>query len=221
MKRRQKLFNYQLTAKAISYVMRIILASQSPRRKKLLELFGFSFEVSPSAIQETSSESDPVKLVEDLAHQKAVDIALSCPNSLIIGADTIVLHNGNILGKPKNAVEASKMLNELSGTQHSVHTGVALIETNEHSHIKNSITFSEKTEVTFDVLNQNEIDHYIATGSPMDKAGSYGIQDDWGALFVKKLHGDYYNVVGLPLNRLYSKLKAHFPYVLTHIKSIP
>lgn len=194
--------------------MRIILASQSPRRKTLLQQFGIEFEIMPSLVDESSSETDPVKLVEDLAFKKANDIASRNSDSLIIGADTIVVHNSTILGKPNSETEASNMLSELSGKQHQVHTGVVLIQTDHNSNVLKSVLFSEITHVFFSQLDQIEIDDYIATGNPMDKAGSYGIQDDWGATFVKRIEGDFYTVVGLPINRLYYELKKHFPEII-------
>ena len=197
--------------------MRIILASQSPRRKKLLQQLGFSFEVVPSSVNEDIGETDPVVLVEQLAFAKASDVSKQKANSLIIGSDTIVIHNDEILGKPKTPEAASLMLNELSGKQHFVYTGVALLETNTESEITKSVIFSVSTKVYFSDLDQHDIDEYIKTGSPMDKAGSYGIQDDWGATFVERIEGDFYNVVGLPLNRLYSELKKHFPNAIKSI----
>lgn len=200
--------------------MKIILASQSPRRKKLLEQLSLQFKVIPSSVNENVKETDPVKLVENLAFQKACDVSKTNPDSLTIGSDTVVVYNDKILGKPENRDQASKMLNELSGKQHFVYTGVALIETDHQSSIVNSLNFSEATKVYFSKLTQSEIDAYIESGSPFDKAGSYGIQDDWGAVFVKRIEGDFYNVVGLPINRLYSELKTHFPNVIINSISI-
>ncbi|MEQ8578480.1 MAG: Maf family protein [Balneola sp.] len=200
--------------------MKIILASQSPRRKKLLEQLRLQFKVIPSSVNENVKETDPVKLVENLAFQKACDVSKTNPDSLTIGSDTVVVYNDKILGKPENRDQASKMLNELSGKQHFVYTGVALIETDHQSSIVNSLNFSEATKVYFSKLTQSEIDAYIESGSPFDKAGSYGIQDDWGAVFVKRIEGDFYNVVGLPINRLYSELKTHFPNVIINSISI-
>ncbi|XWN37780.1 MAG: Maf family protein [Balneola sp.] len=197
--------------------MKIILASQSPRRKMLLEQLGLQFEVIPSSVNENINESDPVKLVESLAFQKANDVSKNKPESLIIGSDTVVVYKDKILGKPENKHEASKMLNRLSGKQHFVYTGVALIETDRQSSVVSSLSFSEATIVRFSKLDQSEINAYIDTGSPMDKAGSYGIQDDWGAVFVKEIKGDFYNVVGLPINRLYFELKTHFPEAINSI----
>jgi len=200
--------------------MKIILASQSPRRKKLLEQLRLQFKVIPSSVNENVKETDPVKLVENLAFQKACDVSKTNPDSLTIGSDTVVVYKDRILGKPENRDQASKMLNELSGKQHFVYTGVALIETDHQSSIVNSLNFSEATKVYFSKLTQSEIDAYIESGSPFDKAGSYGIQDDWGAVFVKRIEGDFYNVVGLPINRLYSELKTHFPKVIINSISI-
>ena len=194
--------------------MRIILASQSPRRKKILNQLGLNFEVIPSSIVESSTETDPTKLVVELAELKAMDIAMSHADSLIIGSDTIVVKGNNILGKPKDKNEASKMLNSLSGIQHYVYTGVALLQTDINLNIIKTIKFFVETKVYFSNIDQNEIDAYIESGSPMDKAGSYGIQDDWGATFVEKIDGDFYNVVGLPINRLYCELKKHFPKII-------
>jgi len=194
--------------------MRIILASQSPRRKKLLQQLGFSFDVIPSTVDEFSTTKDPVLLVEELAYRKANDVADRNADSLIIGADTIVVKDKQILGKPKDRIEASETLNILSNTQHSVYTGVAIVSTDVNSKVLKSSSFSVMTSVYFSKLEQNEIESYIDTGSPMDKAGSYGIQDDWGATFVEKIEGDFYNVIGLPLNKLYNELKLNFPEIL-------
>lgn len=183
----------------------------------LLEQLGLQFEVIPSSVNENINESDPVKLVESLAFQKANDVSKNKPESLIIGSDTVVVYKDKILGKPENKHEASKMLNRLSGKQHFVYTGVALIETDRQSSVVSSLSFSEATIVRFSKLDQSEINAYIDTGSPMDKAGSYGIQDDWGAVFVKEIKGDFYNVVGLPINRLYFELKTHFPEAINSI----
>lgn len=194
--------------------MRIILASQSPRRKKLLKQLGFEFDIQPSSVNESSSETNPIRLVEELALRKAKDIAQKNPNSLVIGSDTIVVHNGLILGKPETNSEASSMLNNLSNAQHQVHTGVALIQTDSNCQITKTVSFTDATTVFFNKLDQQEIDTYISTGSPMDKAGSYGIQDDSGAVFIKRIEGDFYNVVGLPINKVYYQLKKNFPKIL-------
>lgn len=194
--------------------MRIILASQSPRRKKLLQQLGFNFEIIPSTVDENSNESDPVTFVENLAFLKANDISKTNPESLIIGADTIVVKDHQILGKPSSTDHAYELLSKLSGAQHYVYTGVALLSTDSNSKLKKKVNFSVATKVYFKELHQDEIEAYIETGSPMDKAGGYGIQDDWGATFVEKIEGDFYNVVGLPISKLYSELKQHFPELI-------
>ncbi|MEX0609311.1 MAG: Maf family protein [Balneolaceae bacterium] len=192
-------------------MLQIILASKSPRRKLLLSQLGLAFEVFPSNLNEDISESDPVKLVEQLALQKAEEVAKQCSNSLIIGADTVVVHSGEVLGKPKNEAEAAKMLKRLSGDNHSVYTGIAFVKTDKDRLIERTKSFYEQTNVQFSTLSAQEIKAYVKSGSPMDKAGAYGIQDDLGALFVERIEGDYYNVVGFPLNRFYRELKIFSP----------
>lgn len=190
---------------------RIILASQSPRRKKLLEQIGLSFEVFPSDAEEHSEYEDPEHIVEDLALLKACDVASKLPESLIIGADTIVVYHGHILGKPQDEDEAFAFLQKLSGSEHSVYTGVAIVKTDKNGGIESKFAFHEQTKVTFSVLDEQDMNAYIKTGHPLDKAGAYGIQDDLGALFVEKIEGDYYNVVGFPLNRFYREMKSFIP----------
>ena len=190
---------------------RIILASQSPRRKKLLEQIGLTFEVFPSNIEEVSDEEEPSLLVEDLALQKANDVAASFPDSLIIGSDTIVVLNGEIIGKPENDKQAAEYLTWLSETTHKVYSGVAFVKTDKNGEIIARKTFNEQTKVTFSTLGEQEIQAYIKSGNPLDKAGAYGIQDDLGVLFVEKIEGDYYNVVGFPLNRFYREIKTFMP----------
>jgi septum formation protein len=190
---------------------RIILASQSPRRKLLLQQIGLNFEVSLSSVEEISTEIEPAALVEDLASQKAMDVASKFPDSLIIGSDTIVVHLGEVIGKPKDENQAAAFLARLSNTVHSVYTGVAIVKTDKNSIVEATHTFNEQTKVTFSTLGEQEIQAYIKRGNPLDKAGAYGIQDDLGALFVEKLEGDYYNVVGFPLHRFYQEMKIFFP----------
>lgn len=196
----------------------IILASQSPRRKKLLELLGFSFSVEPSSCGETYNNNEPPsKIVQELSKRKAMDIARSKTNSLTIGADTIVVFEDRILGKPGSKEEAAAMLRVLSGRSHTVLTGVTLIKTGSEGNILAEETFFEQTLVYFGDLNESEIEAYVTGGSPMDKAGAYGIQDDWGNLFVKRIEGDYNNVVGLPLFALYQHLKSFAPEYLQQL----
>lgn len=194
-----------------SYSMKIIpdfiLASQSPRRRKLLRQIKIPFVHAPSNIIETvPGNLNPEELVERLALKKASAIATKKPNALVLGADTLVVCRGVIFGKPSGVTEAAGMLRQLSNTSHKVLTGIALV----HHQSERKVTAVETTEVTFGRLTETEITNYIKTGSPMDKAGAYGIQDDVGALFVERIHGDYYNVVGLPLRRLYVLLKQHY-----------
>ncbi len=189
----------------------IILASQSPRRKKLLHQIGLSFQVHPSSVEEFSSVTNPPLLAEDLARLKASDVAASFPESLIIGADTIVVHEGVILGKPEDEEHALEILTTLSNSIHSVYTGVTFVKTNKNGETVALHSFHEQTKVTFSALSKDEIKAYIKSGNPMDKAGAYGIQDDLGALFVEKIDGDYYNVVGFPLNRFYREMKTFMP----------
>ena len=192
-------------------MLKIVLASQSPRRKKLLNQLGIAFEILPSSVEEIITSNDPIEIVTDLSLQKAEDVAATLSNSLVIGADTIVVQSGAILGKPTTEQEAFTMLNNLSGTSHSVYTGVSFVVTDASKKVKSTHSFYEETKVWFSSLSEHEILSYIATGSPMDKAGSYGIQDDWGSVFVERIEGDYYNVVGLPLNRFYREIKTIIP----------
>jgi septum formation protein len=195
--------------------MTLYLASQSPRRASLVRLLGAKrIEIRPSNVEEVFDYTEsPEAIVQDLAYQK-VQATLANLRSddrpgVIVGADTIVVLGEKILGKPLDEADAANMLRMLSGNTHTVFTGVALIETaTQKSH-----TFAERTDVTFRHISDKEISDYIATGSPMDKAGAYGIQEDHGAVFVKKIVGDYYNVVGLPLCSLHEHLKKYAPEV--------
>ena len=167
---------------------------------------GIDAEVLPSNVGEDADVSEPDHLVSVLAMRKARQVARRRPSAITIGADTTVVIDGVILGKPRDAEEAAAMLRRLSGRTHAVYTGVALIE-----HRSGRLAWGvEETRVTFATLLQAEIDAYVATGSPFDKAGGYGIQDDLGALFVARIDGDYYNVVGLPLRRLYELFVCSF-----------
>lgn len=176
--------------------MQYILASASPRRYELLQNMISEFTVLPSDAPEIIPADCPIfKAPEKLALQKAAAIAKKHPEALVIGADTGVFIDGQMLGKPNSRVHAKQMLKTLSGRTHKVITGCALCLNGKE------ISFSETTEVTFYDLNDTEIDEYIATGESDDKAGAYGIQQK-GALLVKKINGDYFNVVGLPIARL-------------------
>jgi len=183
----------------------IILASQSPRRKKLLEILGLEFTIEPADINEDILPNElPIEHSIRIAKEKGLKIASKYnDNVLIISADTIVVIDDKILSKPKNTNEAFNFLRLLSGRSHNVFTTFFIYETTSN---KNKI-HTEKTEVYFRNLDNEEIEAYIKTGSPLDKAGAYGIQDDFGAVFVEKIIGCYYNVVGLPLQSLYKSLK--------------
>ena len=180
---------------------KLVLASASPRRQELIQLLGLRAEIHPSGIAEDVTEADPSLLVQKLAFRKAEDVAKQYPKDyLVVGADTVVFFENRILGKPKNEEDAYRMLSALSGRTHQVYTGVSL-----HFQGK-KMGFYEKTEVQFARLTKREIWDYIESKEPMDKAGAYGIQGRF-APFVKGIAGDYYNVMGLPLARLYQALK--------------
>ncbi len=183
----------------------IILASKSPRRKHLLNLLGLDFKIIPSDIDENISEENPEEFARILAESKSYDIAEKNPGKIVIGADTIVVIDGNIINKPSGEYDAFCMLKSLSGKTHRVITGICISKF--ENNILSYISDIEITEVTFRELSDTEIRAYINTGSPMDKAGAYGIQDDFGAVFVSRINGCYYNIVGLPLQLLYNKLK--------------
>ena len=208
-KRIAKLFNYSIRVKDDIVEMKIILASKSPRRKYLLELLNLRFDVHGSDIEEHYPHDEPQDIVKYLASAKANDVAKNYEDALIIGADTIVTLNGEILEKPVDENHAFRMLKALSDNTHEVYTGVSIIEKKDDKLVES--LFFEQTKVTFTALEDEEIRKYIATGSPMDKAGAYGIQDDWGAVFVKRIEGDYYNVVGFPLHLFYQHLKTIQP----------
>lgn len=192
--------------------MKVILASASPRRAQLLTQVGISFEIDPSSIDETFSEgSAPAEVVKQLACIKAEDVARRHQHKFLIAADTIVCFDSNILGKPDNKKQAVEYLHQLSGKTHDVFSGVYAGFTNASGKFSSIISFYERTKVTFAALSELEIEQYIKYGQPFDKAGSYGIQDDLGSLFVEKIEGDYYNVVGFPLHRFYDTLKNEMP----------
>lgn len=183
---------------------KLILASASPRRQDLLKQIGLSFDVMVSNVAEdTENGLTPGELVEKLAWQKAELVAGQATDSLVIGADTIVVSNGRIMGKPVNNEEAAEMLSELSGTTHEVITGVALIDTGTGR----QKVFHETTRVSFRSLTVTEIKAYIDSGETQDKAGAYAIQG-LGAVLVEGIAGCYFNVVGLPLFRLAEELQS-------------
>lgn len=196
----------------------IILASQSPRRKELLEQIGLEFEICPAKGEEIITKSIPEEVVMELSKQKAEEVAamvstyaqqhkdITTPSDiLVIGADTVVAYDGKILGKPVDEADAKRMLTMLSGNTHSVFTGVTLVLIDKSGRA-GELVFYEKTDVKMHEMSEAEIDRYIATGEPMDKAGSYAIQGKC-AIYVEKIDGDYNNVVGLPITRIYQELK--------------
>lgn len=182
--------------------MKYILASASPRRRELLAKTGLTFTVIPSSIEETIHESAPEDIVMELARQKAMDVWKhhAAADDLVIGADTIVVYRDEILGKPADESEALDMLSMLADRTHQVYTGVCLIQCNRIH------TFYDRTDVTFYPIDREDLIRYIATRDPLDKAGAYGIQGDF-AIHVKSIQGEYSNVVGLPIGRLYQELK--------------
>ncbi|CAN5636616.1 Maf family protein [soil metagenome] len=193
----------------------LILASASPRRRRLLIQLGLEHEVCVPLVDETLPDNQALgPAVEAVAQRKAESISRGTDigNALILAADTLVIVDGEALGKPADPVEAHSMLRRLSGRTHTVITAIALV----HPASLRRASAHTETHVTFASLSDDEIDAYVATGSPLDKAGAYGIQDDHGALLIECIDGDYYNVVGLPLRLLYVTLKAHFPDFVEH-----
>ena len=211
--------------------VRLVLASASPRRRELLSQIGLEFTVMPSTKEENAKTTEAGALVQELSRQKAVDIweqlsggqgqnpdadqeqiaeetqepnlnGKQQPELLVVGADTVVCCEGKILGKPHSREAAAEMLTALQGRSHEVYTGVTLYSQSE------TVTFFECTQVEFYPMTEVEISEYIDSKEPMDKAGAYGIQG-LGARFVKGIRGDYNNVVGLPVGRLYQELKSH------------
>lgn len=195
--------------------MRVILASASPRRRELLTQLGIAFEVCPSKGEEVITKTIPEEVVQELACQKAKEIADRVQEEYIlgevimpedgvriIGADTIVVYKDEIFGKPENEKDALRMLTLLQGNTHQVYTGVCVVDITPNA--REEKVFAEKTDVIMYPVSEEELLEYIATKEPMDKAGSYAIQGISGK-FIKGIVGDYYNVVGLPMARLYQE----------------
>lgn len=189
---------------------KIILASNSPRRKEILEQVGISFEIIPSTSDEVSGKTDPIELVEDISAMKAEEVANIVEGpAVIIGADTVVVHEGKVLGKPKDEAQAKKMLHSLQNGSHEVFTGVTVILKgitigNEVVTYK-KLSFADVSKVIVLPMNQSQIDAYVATKEPMDKAGAYAIQGKF-AVYIKEIIGDYYNIMGLPISKIYDTL---------------
>lgn len=182
---------------------KLILASSSPRRKELLEQVGFTFEIQPSSFEENMAQDlPPLELAKQLSLGKAQDIANKNSDSIVLGADTFIAFDNHILGKPHTPEKAKEILKLLSGKWHSVITGFTIIDTET----KKKVSESVETKVYFRELIDSEIDEYIATGEPLDRAGAYAIQER-GALLVDHIEGDYSNVVGLPITVVALALK--------------
>lgn len=186
--------------------MDIILASKSPRRREILENTKVRFSVKESQVDEViKADESPKETVMRLAYEKALDVANNNKESLVIGADTIVVINDQILGKPKNEEEAYNMIKLLSGKTHYVVTGFALINLS----LNKKVIDCEVSQVTFKELSEECIKDYLNTKESLDKAGAYGIQG-YGGLLVKNIQGDYFNIVGLPISKISDCLKDHF-----------
>lgn len=197
--------------------IKLILASGSPRRRELIKLLGMPFECISVDADETTCRTNPAEAVVEISEKKA-RAALAArksqgcsqdglqPNEVIIGADTVVAYNGEILGKPLDNTDAERMLIALSGNTHFVYTGVTLLYYGKAGQIS-QLSFAEKTEVHFADISIDDIRRYISTGNHRDKAGSYAIQDEF-SVHVTGINGDYNNVVGFPVARLYKELKA-------------
>lgn len=203
---------------------RIILGSASPRRRELLEQIGISFEVRVSDKEEVYHSLIPEEIVKELALSKAENVAYDLRekqeqvkqisfdkknnvllDTIVIGADTIVVSDGSILGKPKDEADAVRMIRSLQGRSHKVYTGVAILDYDDEGKRK-SVVHAVETEVFVNPMSDEEIREYAATGEPLDKAGAYGIQGRFTA-YIERIDGDYYNVVGLPVSYVYRQLK--------------
>lgn len=186
--------------------MNIILASASPRRKEILENTNIKFDIISSSIEELILDGEsPCQMVMRLAFEKGIDIASKQKSDLVISADTIVVLDDNVLGKPKDEEEARQMISNLSGRTHQVITGISLINLENNKKIIDYVI----SNVKFKKLSKDDINDYIKTKESLDKAGAYGIQG-YGALLVEEIQGDYFNIVGLPISKLSDLLKIHF-----------
>lgn len=185
--------------------IRVILASNSPRRRELLEQIGIRPEVRPSGIEERVTSRTPEEMVMELSLQKAEDVAAQAPaETLILGADTVVAVDGEILGKPGSHEDAEGMIRRIQGRRHQVYTGVTMIRKGQGG--SRGITFAEKTDVSVYPMTEAEIKAYAGSEEPMDKAGAYGIQGTF-ASYIQGICGDYNNVVGLPVGRVWQEWK--------------
>lgn len=198
---------------------KIILASKSPRRRELMTQAGFDFDVITSNVEEVITGTNPADIVKELSLQKASAVLndilahlpfetdSSAPCLLVIGADTVVSYDDKIMGKPKDKQDAFNMIKTIQGKTHQVYTGVSILRYDFGAKKTSVTSFAEGTDVTLYSMSDSEINDYIATNEPMDKAGSYGIQGRF-AVHVRGINGDYNNVVGLPIARLYQELRT-------------
>ena len=185
---------------------KIILASGSPRRRELLEQIGIPFEVKVSEADEAISQADPGRLVEELSYRKAKAVADKEAQGTVLGADTIVWQDGEVLGKPADRADAHRMIQELQGREHSVFTGVTIIRKGVPGKSDQKISFHRETKVFVHQMEEEEIEAYLNTGEAFDKAGAYGIQGAFAA-YVDRVEGDYQTVVGLPVSAVYQALR--------------
>lgn len=187
--------------------LKLVLASTSPRREEILKQLNLKFTIVPSKINEENfNNNDPIELVENLALEKAKSISELVEDAIIIAADTVVVKDDQILGKPADESEAKDMLRQLRSNQHQVITGVAVL----NSQTKKNYVEHNITDVTMTAISEDEINNYVSTGEPLDKAGSYAIQG-FGGLFIEEIRGSYYSVMGLPIHQL-AKLLNKFNY---------
>jgi len=186
----------------------LILASRSPRRSSLLEEAGISIVCEPSNVEELiEAEGTPASLALSNAEMKAMSIALEKPGSVVLGADTIVVLEGEIFGKPRDFTHATEMIGRMAGRVHEVITGVCVVEWNRRAIVK----FTETTRVRFRTLDENQIQDYLTSIDPLDKAGAYAAQDDGGRI-IECVEGSFSNVVGLPIERTLEALETHFGF---------
>lgn len=186
---------------------KIILASASPRRRELMQQAGYEFEIQVSHKEENYTSTEPAEIVKELSLLKAKDVATQndTKNLIVIGADTVVAHNGLILGKPMSKEDAFQMIKGFQGDRHQVYTGVAILNYDAQGN-ETVVNHAVRTDVYVNLMTDEEIWKYIETDNVMDKAGSYGIQSGF-AIHVEKIEGDYFNVVGLPISYIYGALK--------------
>lgn len=185
---------------------KIILASGSPRRKELLTQIGVTFEIKTSDKEEVITSSNPKDVVKELSAMKAKDVAEGIEGpAVILGADTVVAYDGQILGKPKDKEDAVRMISNFAGDEHYVYTGVCILIKEADGSVR-EISFAEGTKVFVYGMTEQEISDYVDSGEPMDKAGAYAIQGKF-APYIKEIEGDYYNIVGFPVAGIYQRLK--------------